>query len=252
MNYYDKEALATETKEILEYFFLEQSKSFIENSSRKQQKFSSKKSFDKLLISKQKYVDRVWDENHTIVNYLLSHKDFKLSNAKINELYKITDDWSSPNDAGENSLFFLIKREYDIKQILQLIERLDINYHQKNLDNLYFINYFFKEDNIEKIITDFEKGINNFPEIRLNKYFESYLSVIDNFPQLFKETVTLEKQKYNATRNKILSYDFKEFNNNQIGINLKNTFDKLDKTFMFIELDNKLKEKNMTGKRIKI
>lgn len=252
MNYYDKEVLAEETKAIFEYFFLETSNDFLEKSSRKQQKFSSRKSFEKLLTHKQKYVDRVWDENNTIVNYLLSHKDFKLTNTRINELAKLTTDWSSPDFSGENSLFHLIKKGYRITEILELIESLNVNYQQKNVENLYFVNYFFKDNSVEKVLLEFEKGVNNFPEISLNKYFQTYLSIIEKFPQLFKDTITFEKEKYTRNKNRILSYNFKEFSKNQIGINIKDTFNKLDKIFMFLELDNKLTEKNIKEKKIKI
>lgn len=252
MNYYDKEVLSDQTKEILEYFFLEQTKDVIENSSRKEKKLGSRKAFEKLLTQKQKYIDRVWDENHTIVNYLLVHKDFKLSHTRLNELSKITNDWSSPNNQGENALFFLIKKKYELNQILDIIDKIQINSHQKNAENHYFVNYFLNIESIEEVLQQFEKGVNNFPEIKLNKYFNNYINLLQQFKDLFQDSIIIEKEKFKKIKHRLQSYDFKMFNTNQIGVKLEDTLEKVEKHLNYLLLSDKLKEKHIKAKPQKI
>ena len=171
----DEKIISEQTKEILENFFCFNG-------------VESRKKFQKLIINKEKYNQRLWSEDETIVNHLLSHSQFKFTKTKCDELIKISEDWSSPNINGENAAFFLIKSEMKIIDINEIIQKININIYQKNLNNFYFINYFLKTETFEKIVEDSLKGKNNFPEIRVAKELKKYHFSTESTQYLLFET----------------------------------------------------------------
>lgn len=244
MNKTETKILSEQSKEIIDNFFLSEGK--------KEKTFNSRKKFEKLLIQKEKYENRLWSEDITIINHILSNKNFIESKSRIKEIERVSNDWNTPNDEGEHCLFFLLKKNFKIKEIKSLIEQHKINFFQKNKQNLFFINYFLNNEPIEKIIDDYEKGKNNFPEIRLNKYFEEYLEIIDLFPELFKETASFEKEKFDHIKEILTTEKIKKFNNNKIGIVVEETMNKIEKTLLYLSFDNQFSNKNLKEKKLKI
>lgn len=234
-----KEILSEECKEILINFFILKVP-------------FSKKNFEKLVINKTKYENTDWDNNTSIVNYILSHKDYSPTNTSLNNLNKLTKDWSSVNKEGENSLFLLMKKEYKTKDIIKLIDHFNINFENKNNNNLYFINYFINQKYVNNIVQQTIKGINDFPEIRLSKYFEEYVNLILLFPELFKNTIQIEKNKFLEIKNIIIEADLKKFNQNKIGVSLESSILKVEKILSYLSLENQLKEKSIKEKKKKI
>lgn len=212
----------------------------------------SKKKFENLLISKEKYQNRRWDEKTSIVNFLLSHPTFKISKTSLNNLKLLSLDWSSINNEEENSLFLLLKKDYELKEIIELSIKLDINYKQKNKENLYFINYILNEKSVIHIVNQAYKGINNFPEIRLQKYFKKYLEVLLQFPELFKETAIFEKNKFEKIKLILETPEFRQYNKNKIGISLEDEIKKIETALLYLSLENHLEEKSIKTKKLKI
>lgn len=244
MNSQETRILSEQSKEIVSDFFLPKT--------HMGKKFNARKYFDKLLIQTDKYVDRLWDDKTTIVNYILSNKDFNVSNTRIKELYKLSKDWSTPNENGENSVFFLLKNKLNIKEINYLIKNYDINYAQKNNEQLYFINNYLKLEPVEHAIKEHEKGVNQFPEITLDKYFKGYLDLMELFPELFKETALIEKIKLEQIKTILSNDKVKKYNNNKIGIVLENTLNQIEKRLLYMSFDNQFVEKNIKIKKLKI
>lgn len=239
MNNQEIKYLSKECKETLLNFFITRG-------------FASKKSFEKLLITKHKYENRLWEPNVTIVNHILSEKDFSISKASLNNLYKLTQEWSIPDQNGENSLFFLIKKNYKIKEIIQLSQEFNIQYTQKNHEGLYFINNFLCEKNINHIVQQAYAGINSFPEIRISRYLKEYLEIIQLFPELFKDTIQIEKTKFENIKKILMEEEFQKFNKNQIGISLNKEIEKVEKTLLYLALENQFKNRAIKTKKSKI
>lgn len=244
MNNQETRILSEQSKEIISDFFLPKTHTG--------KKFNARKYFDKLLIQKDKYVDRLWDENTTIVNYILSHKDFNISKTRLKELYNLSQDWSTPNENGENSVFFLLRNKLNIKDINLIIKEYDINYAQTNKEQLFFINDYLKLEPVENVMKEHEKGVNQFPEITLNKYFKGYLELIELFSELFKETALIEKAKFEHIKTILSDDKVKKYNNNKIGVVLENTLTQIEKTLLYLSFDNQFVTKNIKIKKSKI
>lgn len=239
MNKEEVKILSEETKEILMNFFILNAP-------------FSKKKFEKLLINNNKYENRVWDIDNTIVNFLLSDKNFKLSNSSLKNLQLISNDWSSVNNQEENSLFLLMKKSYPIKDIMNLLKSQRINIYQKDKNDLYFINYILNETEVLHIVEQAYKGINNFPEIRLQKYFKSYLEIISELPELFGDTAKVEKDKFEKIKPILETPEFKKFNKNRIGVSLEDELKKVETTLNYLSLNSQFKDKSISIKKLKI
>lgn len=235
----EKKLLSKECKETLINFFILKTP-------------FSKNNFAKLIINKNKYENRDWEPNTTIINHIISHKEFTPSKSNLKNLYKLSKDWSTVDKNGENTLFFLIKKDYKIKDIVELINDFSIQVDNKNNEGLYFINYFLNEEHINNIVQQAIKGINNFPEIRLSKYFLEYVDLILLFPELFKNNIQIEKDKFLEIKNILVEADIKKFNQNKIGVSLESSILKVEKILSYLSLDNKLKEKSIKENKNKI
>lgn len=239
MNTEENKILSKECKETVINFFILKT-------------HSSRKSFENLLLNKDEYKNKKWDSNVSIVNYLLAHKEFNPSKSNLNSLYKMTNEWSIVDENGENSLFLLMKKEYNIKDIINLSDEFNIECTKKNYNGLYFINYFLKQTHVNHIVQQAYDGINKFPEIRLSKYFKQYIEILLFFPILFKETIKIEMDKFEEIKKLIMTDKFKNFNKNQLGISLESEIVKVEKILHYLFLENQLKEKFIKEKKIKI
>lgn len=239
MNTEENKFLSKECKETLINFFILKS-------------HSSKKNFEKLLITKHKYKTRQWEDNVSIVNYILSHKDFSPTKSNLNNLYKLSNEWSMIDENGENSLFLLMRKGYKLKDVIDLSYEFSVEHTQKNHNGIYFINYFLEEKYVNHIVQQAYAGINNFPEIRLGKYFKEYVEILLSYSELFKDTIKIEINKFEEIKKLVMTTEFKKFNQNQIGIFLEDEVIKVDKILHYLYLENQLKEKVIKEKKLKI
>lgn len=229
-------SISEQTKEVLENFFCFNG-------------VDSRKKFEKLIINKEKYEKRYWSDNETIVNYLLSHPQFKFTKTKCKELTKISNDWSSPNKNGENSTFFLLRTGMKINEINELIKDLKIDIYQKNVSHLYFSNYFLNIDNFNKIINDSLTGKNNFPEIRVVKELKQYQEILLSYPELFKETNRYELEKIQQIKKALSNEDFRNKNQkNAINANMDDEIKKVEQMLFYFSLENNLSSKTKDKK----
>ena len=197
--------------------------------------------------------NKLWDKNHNLVTYMLSHPDFTITNTQLRLLNLTHPNWSYQDFEGNNALHYLA-RDLKLYNVKKIITDLGVDPHARNKKGEYFTTEFLKKSSFMKYCQPIDNALDFY--IKAHTMLNTIHEAVNDYPTHFNN-FRLAQKEWELTRNYLLEdnpYMAENIHEKTRGMyhSCEMECQKIDKVMLFSQLNKELVKQPVISRKIKI